>query len=195
MARAEETTREFQLETRHLAFLIVLVVALCLASFMLGRWVERQNRGPSVSELTKPEAGAEVADAGDVAKDLTFFDSLKTDRPAPLETVRETASTRPSRPEMPVRSVPAPVPQPPAARPSDAKRSVNEGVMIQVFASKDRGAAESIRKRLRSRGYTALLVPDGGSWKVRVGPYADREEAERSAAILRQQENLKTWIP
>jgi cell division septation protein DedD len=190
--RTEETAREFQLETRHLAFLIALVVALCLASFMLGRWVERQNRGPAVADLAKPEGGGQVADAGDVAKDLTFFDSLKTDRPAPLETARETApATRPPRPEMPVRAATAP----PAPHPSDPRRSVNEGVMIQVFASRDKAAAESIRKRLRTRGYTALLVPDGGSWKVRVGPYADREEAERSAAVLRQQENLKTWIP
>jgi cell division septation protein DedD len=72
---------------------------------------------------------------------------------------------------------------------------VNEGVMIQVFASKDRAAAEAIRKRLRGKGYTALLVSDAGSWKVRVGPYADREEAEKSAVVLREQENLKTWIP
>jgi len=67
--------------------------------------------------------------------------------------------------------------------------------MIQVFASKDRSAAESIRRRLRTKGYTALLVPDRGTYKVRVGPYADREEAERAATILREQEKLTTWIP
>jgi hypothetical protein len=188
--RPEETTREFQLETRHLAFLIVLVVALCLASFMLGRWVERQNGGAPVSEaLSRPDA-ATVGDGGDVADDLTFFDTLKNDRPAPLETVRESPA-RPSRPEPSRAAAPAPA----GPRANDPRRSVNEGVMIQVFASKDKAAADAIRKRLRSRGYTALLLPDGGSWKVRVGPYADREEAERSAAVLRQQENLKTWIP
>ncbi|MFQ5700415.1 MAG: hypothetical protein ACE5HU_01045, partial [Acidobacteriota bacterium] len=44
--------RDFQLETRHLAFLIALVVALCIASFMLGRWVERQSLGAEVPGLT-----------------------------------------------------------------------------------------------------------------------------------------------
>lgn len=191
--RPEETAREFQLETRHLAFLIVLVVALCLASFMLGRWVERQNAGPAVSDaVTRPE-GATVTDEGDVSKDLTFFDTLKNERPAPLESAPEPA---PARAMKPVASRAAAASPPPATpRPADSRRSVSDGVMIQVFASKDKAAADAIRKRLRARGYTALLVPDGGSWKVRVGPYADREEAERSAAVLRQQENLKTWIP
>jgi cell division septation protein DedD len=189
--RPDETAREFQLETRHLAFLIVLVVALCLASFMLGRWVERQNAGPAVSEaIARPDAAA-VSEEGDVAKDLTFFDSLKNDSPAPLETVHESAPVRQAKPE-PSRAA-SQSPSPPRA--SDSRRSVNEGVMIQVFASRDKAAADAIRKRLRTRGYTALLVADAGSWKVRVGPYADREEAERSAAVLREQENLKTWIP
>ena len=54
---------------------------------------------------------------------------------------------------------------------------------------------EPAKKHANAKGYTALIVREAGIYKVRVGPYADREEAERAAEILREQENLTTWIP
>jgi len=179
--------QEFQLEAKHLTVLVFLVVALCVASFMLGRWVERQSLGATIPAVAsgRTEGDAKVEEMGDVAKELTFFDTLKTEEPVGLETAPGEAAPRPA---------PVPAKKTPVATRSP-QRSVGEGVMIQVFASKDRAPADAVRKKLRAKGYTALLVPEGGAWKVRVGPYADREEAERSAAVLREQEKLSTWIP
>lgn len=176
--------KEFQLEVRHMAFLLVLVVALCVASFMLGRWVERQSAGTDIDRAAE-EQDARMEDGGDVARDLTFFDSLKNDQPVPLEE----AGRAPLKPA-PSRSSAAP-----AAREASSRRSVEEGVFIQVIATAQRSAAESVRKRLRDDGYTALMVSEGGAWKVRVGPYADRAEAERAAVRLRNEKGLTTWIP
>ncbi len=176
--------QEFQLEARHLTFLVLVVVALCVASFMLGRWVERQSLGSAPAVASQLGDGdAKVEEMGDVAKELTFFDTLKTEKPVGL--VGKPAQAAP--PRSPSSTASAPV--------RSAGRSVGEGVMIQVFASKDRAAADAVRKKLRGKGYTALLVSGDGSWKVRVGPYADREEAERAASVLREQEKLSTWIP
>jgi len=180
----DPTGQEFQLETRHFVLLVLIVVVLCAASFELGRWVERQSLGPaiplaSVAGTAGGGSDANVEDVGDVSKDLTFFDTLAGGAPTPLQA--------------PVRQ--SPRSSPGAAPPGSTRRSVNEGVMIQVFASKDRAAADAVRKRLRAKGYTALLASSGGAYKVRVGPYADRTEAERQAAILREQERLTTWIP
>jgi len=180
--------QEFQLEARHLTFLVLVVVALCVASFMLGRWVERQSLGAAPALASeRGEGDGRVEEMGDVAKELTFFDTLKNDKPVGLV----------EKPGAPASSHP---PAATAARtesaPAPSKgRSVGEGLMIQVFASKDRAPADAVRKRLRAKGYTALLVSGGGSWKVRVGPYPDREEAERAASVLREQEKLSTWIP
>src|SRR5574342_1250820 len=166
--------QEFQLETKHLAFLILLVLVLCVASFLFGRWVERQSLGLGASSggIDRRGADANVEDMGDVSKELTFFDTLKGDKPAPMPQApadrptaggpTRSASTGPS----------AAATTRGASGAGTPRRSVNEGVMIQVFASRDRAAADTIRKRLRARGYTALLVSEGGSWKVRVGPYA-----------------------
>jgi len=179
--------QEFQLEAKHLTVLVFLVVALCVSSFMLGRWVERQSLGATIPAVAsdRAEGDATVEEMGDVAEELTFFDTLKTEEPVGLEATPAEPARRPA---------PVPAKQAPAATQSP-RRSVGEGVMIQVFASKDRAPADAVRKKLRAKGYTALLVPEGGAWKVRVGPYADREEAERSAAVLREQEKLSTWIP
>ncbi len=177
--------REFQLEARHLALLVLLVVALCAASYQVGRWVERRSAEASAPPGLAPDgrAPASVEDAGDVSRDLTFFDTLGGGDPVPLE-------APPRARETPIRPRSAG-----ASAPSAPRRSVSEGVMIQVFASKDRKAADSLRRRLRSRGYTALLVSEGGFHKVRVGPYADGEEAQRAAGVLREQEGLETRIP
>lgn len=188
------SAQEFQLETRHLVLLILVVIVLCVASFLFGRWVERQRLGPTLASGAVGGSGedANIEDMGDVSKDLTFFDTLDGNRPAPLKPSSSAPTTSPTaRP--PVRSTSTAINTPPPA--TSPRRSVNEGVMIQVFASKDRAAADTIRRRLRSKGYTALLVPDRGTYKVRVGPYADREEATRAASVLREQEKLTTWIP
>ena len=183
--------KEFQLEIRHMAFLLLLVVALCVASFMLGRWVERQSSGADMEAIVE-EGEARIDEGGDVARDLTFFDSLKSDQTVPLET--DAAGTR--APMKPTASRPAAGQAAPAGRAaSSSRRSVEEGVFIQVIATAQRSAADSVRKRLREDGYTALMVSEGGTWKVRVGPYADRAEAERAAVKLRSEKGLTTWIP
>ena len=181
--------QEFQLETRHLVSLIALVVVLCVASFMLGRWAERRSLGPATTALSAAGAENKIEDVGDVSKDLTFFDTLKNNTPVPLAPGDET---------VPKAAGMAPAIDPPArgrASSTEQRRSVNEGVMIQVLVSKDRAAAESLRKQLRTKGFTVAIIPERGSYKVRVGPYADRTEAERIAGILREQERLSTWIP
>ncbi len=183
---ARPADSEFQIETRHLAFLIFIVVVLCVASFMLGRWVERQRLGPDLTALSAAEGGGAIEEMGDVGEDLTFFDSLKSDQPVPLEDAGTDARA-------PLPSVAAGPGTP--ATPTGSRRSVEEGVFIQVLATAQRSAAASLRSRLRDRGYTALLVSESGTWKVRVGPYADREEAERAAQRLRELEGVTTWIP
>jgi len=100
-------SQEFQLETRHLVLLIALVIVLCVASFLLGRWVERQNAGTSVASAATGSTDPNIVEMGDVAKDLTFFDTLEGNQPAPLRpkgyrartpSSAEVVSPQPARP-------------------------------------------------------------------------------------------------
>jgi cell division septation protein DedD len=71
-------------------------------------------------------------------------------------------------------------------------------VAIQVGAFAESAAAQKLADTLRSRGYSVYVTPgarsDAPRWRVRVGPLADRKEAERVAARLKKEEKLPTWV-
>ena len=94
------------------------------------------------------------------------------------------------------RAAPASAAPPPAApRSATATR---DGYTVQVAAVKQRNEAEAIARRLVSRGYDAYIVEPGVSgakmYRVRVGSYPDRRDAERVMRRLTQEEQFKPWI-
>jgi cell division septation protein DedD len=193
---AEETrasTREFQLETRHLAAIIVLIALLCVTSFMLGRWVERQTMRATAAGAMS-QADPESVTVEDINRELTYFRTLGDgDSPPDVE-----------RPEPVVRSAPAALEPGPGDVSSVIEKSTldgnEDGIMIQVMATKDLSSAIAMRQKLVQRGYSVVISEgsgpaDSGLRKVRVGPYASRKEAERAARRLESEEGVRTWIP
>jgi len=61
-----------------------------------------------------------------------------------------------------------------------------------------RGEADAIAKRLASKGYAAyVLAPPSGTpavFRVRVGKFSTRREAETVAAKLQKEEQFKPWV-
>ena len=71
--------------------------------------------------------------------------------------------------------------------------------VVQIVALRSRQAANSLVKRLTGKGYPAFLVdPAAGApapvFKVQVGRYADRDEAEQVRRRLEKEEQFKPWI-
>ena len=74
-----------------------------------------------------------------------------------------------------------------------------DGFTVQVMSLRDRTAAERVASGLVEKGYEAFVVPPGEDapvrvFRVRVGRYSDRQEAERIKNRLEQNEQLKPWI-
>lgn len=69
---------------------------------------------------------------------------------------------------------------------------------VQVGAFSEASAAERLANRLRVGGFPVYVAPavggDADRWRVRVGPMASREEAERLARRLESEQQLSTWI-
>ena len=69
---------------------------------------------------------------------------------------------------------------------------------IQVGAFESSETAESLARDLRSGSFAAYVVPgvqgDHPRWRVRVGPFSDRVDAESQAARLKGKLRLPTWI-
>jgi len=72
------------------------------------------------------------------------------------------------------------------------------GLVVQVGAFSENGAAEKMSSRLRAKGYAAYVIPSAesgdGRWRVRVGPATSRRKAEKLARRLKVEERLPTWV-
>jgi len=161
---------EVELGGYGLVMLAAVVVALCAASFWLGRSSARLVPG------ARAAAPDQVADLGDVEKDLSFFDRLE------------------KAPE--IQAIPPATPVPVPARAEDPAPA--GGHEVQVFASADRRAADALVQKLRAQGHKVrVLAAAPGEpplYKVRVFGFVDDAAARQAAAALQKQQGLKTWV-
>jgi cell division septation protein DedD len=108
------------------------------------------------------------------------------------------AAATPRTTTPPASQTPAPVraetPAVPASQPSRSGTWA-----VQVVALTDRAAATAVVQRLAGKGYPAFLVtPQPGApvqnYKVQVGRYNDRSEAEQIKSRLKKEEQFEPWI-
>lgn len=115
-----------------------------------------------------------------------------TRSPEPREIVPEPQEIPPEPQEA---RAPEPQQTPVQEAPLPASR---EGLVIQVFSSVDRAQAQQLVDRLKQGGHPAFLSPveaEGRTmFRVRIGPYEERQSAERVAENVRRSYRLDTWI-
>jgi cell division septation protein DedD len=152
------------------------------------------------------------------AEDLSYFDRLEKNS-QPKENLKAAPDNRSadklatnkaqaekSAPEkaVPERAVPektapkeARAAAPPAPREQKPSADASGEFAVQVAALNVRGEADAIAKRLSSRGYAAYVVPPGNGavmFRVRVGHFRTRRDAEPVFAKLQREEQFKPWI-
>jgi DedD protein len=70
--------------------------------------------------------------------------------------------------------------------------------VIQVFSSPDKAQADRIRGQLAGGGYTAYLSPVEKAghtmYRVRLGPFGSRDDAQKVAEKVRKGYKLDTWV-
>jgi DedD protein len=103
-------------------------------------------------------------------------------------------------------AAPERVPQPviAASPPADGRASAATAsssaarYAVQVGAFAQSSEAEKLEAQLKRKGLPAYVQPATGArdsrWRVRIGPLASREEADRVASRLRTQEKLPVWV-
>lgn len=199
----------------------VVSVVIFLCGVLVGRGVVAE-RGAAASESTAgvsdptpaPALTASAPTGADptaavppaAVDDLTYFDRLqKPDAP------KEDLKAAPAPSSAPVKRAPVPVPPsaaartaaapspPPATKPQAvAAASPSPGdFTVQVAALNVRDEADAIAKRLTTKGYNAYVVPPGGGavmYRVRVGKFKTRRDAEPIFAKLQKEEQFKPWI-
>lgn len=125
--------------------------------------------------------------------------AAKVVAPPPAKPTAPAAAPAPVAPA-PAATAPAPAPAR-AETPSPASTALAEppggGFVVQVAAVTERGEADTIARRLGSKGYPAFVTTPAGVarvFRVRVGKYQQRRDAEAVAAKLEKEEQFKPWI-
>lgn len=172
------TSREIRVEGGWLLVLAAVLVVLLAGAFLLGRLsAPAADRAAAKGEAP----GAEIPETQSVESKSNRFDSVGAAGIAP-EPGRQLAS-----------EVPPPSPRAPVAQAAPGGPWV-----VQVFAGRDRRAAESVVSDLRSRGYPVRLDSqrDGRDalFKVRVGGYGTESEARAVADRLQGEGNSAAWV-
>jgi len=138
------------------------------------------DRGTGKAAAEPPRAASKPAPAAPAPAKTTVPAAPEKSAPAPKET----------RAAAPPAAAPAPKEQKSAADSSGE-------FAVQVAALNARGEADAIARRLTSKGYPAYVVPPGNGavmFRVRVGHFKTRRDAEPIFAKLQKEEQFKPWI-
>jgi cell division septation protein DedD len=225
---ADEELHEFQLNGKQLVFAFMTLTVAAVVVFLLGIMVGRGLKPAASADLVEaadqptvdPTAAAQPARprSGDspvsAQETLTYAERLESKtqapenlRPATVDSTVPTPVREPIPDAPPAAAAPTSKPTPaprasaaasPAGDPALAEPTGN-GYVVQVMAVTTRAEADTIAKRLVSKGYPTFVTtnPTGAknvSYRVRVGKFNDRREAETIASRLQKEEQFKPWI-
>lgn len=210
-----QTHYQLSFTTRQAVALFVgLLVVLGLAYF-LGLMTGVAGRAPKVAAESAASPAPSPAEKIAAAEQPTPIRPPRKTAPVPpfpkpvlgndptaapsLQFFEDRAET----PAAPAQRTPAPRaaqsrPAPPAATASAASTGSTGDFWVQVLSLSSEREARARRDKLIHRGYRARVelaqAPKGSVYRVRVGPYSRREEAERASERLSREEKVKTWI-
>lgn len=220
----EPSYYEIALTNRQVVVAFVILLLCLLGTFFAGVWVGRgevraahpvsaertADAGDGIEELdffgdgegaetTEEVQPAEPAPPRDdaVERRVEIDPGAEAERRPPRRPPAESSGQQAAARETP------PAPEPAAPQPSEpsepaAESARGEGSVIQVFSSRDREQAERLVERLVDGGQDAFLSPvdvDGQTmYRVRIGPFPNRERAEAVADRVRREYRLDTWI-
>lgn len=205
---------EIQLNGKQLVFLFmaatVVSVVIFLCGVLVGRGVRAERAAsvadnatasiepaPQPAQAPAPPAGADPTTAAappPTVDDLSYFNRLEK-QAQPSEDLKAAPAPVDVKPPAPAKAAPAPVAAAPAPPPAPA---AGDGYVIQVAAMPEHGVADAMAKRLSSKGYSAFVMTAGDAkptmYRVRIGKFKTKREAESVAARLQKEEQFKPWI-
>jgi cell division septation protein DedD len=204
----DEAFHEIQLNGKQLVFLFmaatVVSVVIFLCGVLVGRGVRVERVGPqdsltAAADATTPQvtttpapaaAGSDPTAAAPppAVDDLTYFNRLEKEK-APAEQLK-------GKPAATVGDAPRSVAAAPPQKTREAPPA-GQGWTVQIAALNERNAADAIAKKLTSKGYPAyVFAPTDGTsvYRVRVGKFGTRHEAETLKTRLEKEEQFKPFV-
>jgi cell division septation protein DedD len=218
---ADESLREIQLNGKQLVFVFmastVVAVVIFLSGVMVGRTVPDERMAlvavavdDGASTIVNLEAVPAATDGPVAANEIITYPSYLASSAPPEETLIDIFSEVSGSTSGSVIAPPmyAAVIEPFDTGPipngetepvtSELQEPAGAGFVVQVAAVSARPAAEAIAKDLSTKGYPVFVTTPGPDaplvFRVRVGKYPDRREAESIAGRLEREEQFRPWI-
>ena len=206
---------EIQLNGKQLVFLFMAGTVVAVVIFLLGVFVGRgvsaqvttpidplASQEPAAAPPEAPPAvpppAASAESSGPVAgNDKLDYPSRLLPKDAPKERLTPAPATPPATPPKAPARPETKTASAPAATSSVASEPAGDGFAIQVAALAKREEAEAVVRRLTGKGYSAYMISPGSTsplFRVRVGKFKERREAESVASRLQKEEQFKPWI-
>ena len=190
---ADEGFHEIQLGKKQLFFAFMAAALYSVVVFSLGVWVGQDVRRPE-SEIAAETTSDMPADS---TPEPTKVAPNELDYAARLQSDNKTAATPPE-------AKPVEPPTPPENEAATAPKAVTPppavkagGLMLQVGAFNDAATAQTLATKLKAKGYAAFVFTATSGplpHKVRVGPLADKSEADKVSARLKKAEGFSPFI-
>lgn len=207
---AEDGFHEIQLSGKQLVFLFMATTVASVVIFLCGVLVGRGVGAEARSDAPTDAIEEGVKDPGavteslpptpaDVEKDLSYPGRL-TERSMREEEPKPQPEPEPQEPAPAAKPEVAQAPPPPAAAAAaGVPTSPRPGTWyLQVTALRSQSAAADLVRQLAAKGYPAWLQnPAAGSpvlYRVRVGRYKSRDEADAAAGQILKEEQLKAIV-
>jgi cell division septation protein DedD len=203
----DDAFHEIQLSGKQLVFLFMATTVVSVVIFLLGVVVGRSVRAediavdpaamaatadPAAQAQTEPPAAPGETPAAPAETPLSYHERLQSEK-SPAEDLKQKTKSETPAPARAAAPEPPPVPTP-------AAQGAKPGMYaVQVQALRDRDVAAQVVQRLRNKGYPAFVVaPTTGAptqlFRIQVGRYNDRAEAEQIEARLKKEEQFDTFI-
>lgn len=152
---------------------------------------EEELDKPDLSRLRKPP-NTETT----LAQDVGSSAEPRPRREAPAPAAAGAERARPQRSESSSAAPPPPEPAPPPARSTSPPPT--EGFVVQVLSTPDRARARQLLGRIEAGGYPVFLseveIAGRTMYRVRIGPFEERSQAEATRDKVNAQYRLDTWV-
>jgi cell division septation protein DedD len=179
-----------ELSARWLTVLLVALAVVMVLAFAFGYGAAWSVLSPAREIVQPPPVGTPLMAAA--TPDAIVEQVIDTPTPVP-----------PTRPPIATAAPTAtPVPVPTRVPPTVAPTSSSDGYYVQVLASSTAQAMEGAEQKLADLGFssdhrhitTAQVAGGGVLYKLRVGPFPDRESADRVMGRMRASGFPDAWV-
>jgi len=154
-----------------------------------------------LEKQTAPAENLKPASAGATAPATARQAESGATAPAPARRAESVATAPPTArpaPEPPKPATPAPAAVKTPAAAKQAEPAPAGDYVIQVAAMPEHSVADAMAKRLSSKGYSAFVMAAADTkptmYRVRIGKFKTKREADSVAARLQKEEQFKPWV-